>query len=135
MKIVIIEDDAAAADDIIKLLGKITQPVTAIKIVGSITEAESFFKSGHSTNLIFSNIKINGSNSFTIFKQVKINTPVIYYADDTAHAIEAYQSNAIGYMIKPLTRNAIADSVEIYKSLHEGFNKQGNHTNEFIASK
>jgi two-component system response regulator LytT len=125
----------AIADDIIKLLGKISHPVAAIKIIGSIIEAESFFKSGHSTNLIFSNIKINGSNSFAIFKQVKINTPVIYYADDTAHAIEAYQYNAIGYIVKPLTRNAIADSVEIYKSLHEGFNKQNNHTNEFIISK
>lgn len=122
MKIVIIEEDIAAATYILKLLEKLSFQQDGIKIIYSISEAENFFRSHHATNLIFCNVTIAGKSSFTIFKRIKINTPVIYYADNTAAAPEAYKYNGIGYMLKPLTKKTIAGSIEHYKLLRDGFN-------------
>jgi two-component system response regulator LytT len=118
------------ADDIIKLLGKISHSLASIKVIGSNTEAEFLLKSNHNTSLIFSNVILNGDSTFAIFKKNKVNTPVIYYADNASYAVDAYHYNAIGYMLKPLTKKAITDSIEIYKNLYDGFNKPGSALNE-----
>jgi len=122
MKVAIIEDEITTAEHLAKALAGLSYPVEIIIILTSITEAVNFFKSNYSTNLIYCNVKLGNDDSFNIFKRVKINVPVIYYADDNALAWEAYQYNAINFLLKPVTQQALINSVENYKTLQAGFN-------------
>jgi two-component system response regulator LytT len=135
MKVIIIDDDTEDAEYILKTLIKLSFPAEAIKILSSATRAQDFLRQ-NPANLIFCNIEIATVNCFDILEQAKINTPVIYYSDDVSSVIEAFKYNAIGYMLKPLTKKTITDSILVYKALRDGFNSAANYnTNADLPKK
>jgi two-component system response regulator LytT len=117
MKVVIVEPDAVTAEQLTKLLSKLSEQVE-IKVLFSLREANIFFKANHSIDLILSDISV-GVGAF--FKQKKINIPAIYYSANTNRAIEAFRYNGIDFIIKPFTKKNISASIEKYNALRNAF--------------
>ncbi len=59
--------------------------------------------------------------SFEIFKQVRLEVPVIFCTAYNQFALEAFKNNGIDYVLKPFTNIHIKDSVERYKKLRLNF--------------
>ncbi len=56
-------------------------------------------------------IQIADGLSFEIFKQVKIDAPVIFCTAYEQYAIEAFRSNGIDYILKPFEKDQLHLSV------------------------
>jgi DNA-binding LytR/AlgR family response regulator len=120
MNILIVEDEALAADRLEKILKEITPDITVLAKLGSIKESVKWLML-NTADLIFLDIQLSDGLSFSIFEQVTIQTPVIFTTAYDQYAIKAFQLNSVSYLLKPLRKNELAESLQKYKSLKSAF--------------
>ena len=126
MKVVIVEDEKMIAEDLANTLSQVGDRVEVVKILSSVTEAVHFFKTNHLPDLIFSDIQLGDGHSFDIFKQVKIDVPVIFCTAYNEYALEGFKNNGIDYILKPFTKKSIKSSLEKYNGLRARFSNGHN---------
>ena len=117
MKVVIIEDERITADDLIENLQDVKPNYTIVKILTSISEALAFFQLQPEIDLIFSDIQLGDGLSFDIFKQIKINVPIIFCTAYNEYALEAFKANGIDYILKPFSIDEIKKAVDKFELL------------------
>jgi len=121
MRIVVIEDEALIADDLIDMLQRIIPSVEIVAQIGSVQEGLSFFKEKPAIDLVFSDIHLGDGLSFQIFKEVNAPAPIIFCTAYDAYAIEAFKVNGIDYILKPFSEKNIRDALVGYNNLKETF--------------
>ena len=120
MNILIVEDEALAADRLEKILKEITPDINVLAKIGSIKESVKWLML-NSADLIFLDIQLSDGLSFSIFDQVSVQTPVIFTTAYDQYAIKAFQLNSVSYLLKPIRKNELAESLQKYKSLKSAF--------------
>ena len=102
MKVLIIEDERPSARRLQRMLEK--QGITVDEMLHSVEESIEWFASNEHPDLIFLDIQLADGISFDIFRQVEINTPVIFTTAYDEYAIKAFQLNSIDYLLKPILK-------------------------------
>jgi DNA-binding LytR/AlgR family response regulator len=120
MKVLIIEDEALAADRLEKLLKDITVDIEVLAKIGSVKESVKWLL-GNSADLIFLDIQLSDGLSFSIFERVTINTPVIFTTAYDQYAIKAFNLNSVSYLLKPIRKDELAGSLKKYQLLKSAF--------------
>jgi len=120
MKILIIEDEALAADKLEHMLKEVDSAINVLAKLGSIKESVKWLFQ-NTADLIFLDIQLSDGISFSIFEQVTINTPVIFTTAFDQYAIKAFQVNSISYLLKPIRKTDLADSLKKYQTLKSAF--------------
>lgn len=123
MKVVIIGDEKKIANDLALLISKIRPAYEVITILHSVKSAIEFFRHNKICNLVFSAMQLPDGLGFEIFRDKKIKTPVIYYANCDAYALQAFEANGIAYIVKPFQMGAIQSAIEKF----EAFTIRANH--------
>ncbi|GGD43761.1 DNA-binding response regulator [Emticicia aquatilis] len=116
MKIVIIEDEIAAANQLKFLLNQINTEYEIVAILESVQEAISWFSANGSPDLIFSDIQLADGISFEIYEQVKINAPIIFITAFDEYAIRAFKLNSVDYILKPLDIDSLSFAIEKFNN-------------------
>ncbi len=117
MRALIIEDETAAARNLVKILSEVAPHVTVLKILESIEESVKWFKSEPIPDVIFLDIHLSDGSAFLIFEQVEINVPVIFVTAYDQYALEAFKVNSIDYLLKPINAEAVRRALEKLKKL------------------
>jgi len=120
MNVLIVEDEALAADRLEKILKEITPDITVLAKLGSVKESVKWLML-NTADLIFLDIQLSDGLSFSIFDQVSIQTPIIFTTAYDQYAIKAFQLNSVSYLLKPIRKNELAESLQKYKSLKSAF--------------
>ena len=120
MNVLIIEDERFAADKLEQMLKEIDPSINILAKLGSIKESAKWLFQ-NSADLIFLDIQLSDGISFSIFDQVSINTPVIFTTAYDEYAIKAFQLNSISYLLKPIRKNDLAESIQKYRSLKSAY--------------
>ncbi|WP_183572409.1 LytR/AlgR family response regulator transcription factor [Mucilaginibacter sp. X5P1] len=107
MKVIIIEDEELAAERLTGMLMQLDPSLEVIDVIESVDDAVRRFSGGIQPDLVFMDIRLADGESFEIFDQVKINTPVIFVTAHDEHAIRAFQVNTIDYLLKPVEAAAL----------------------------
>lgn len=121
MKVAIIEDEKLAADRLEKMLAEVAPEVSVIAKLGSIKEAVKWL-SENSVEVLFLDIQLSDGLSFSIFDKMNINTPVIFTTAFDQYAVKAFQLNSIAYLLKPIRKSDLIESLQKYKSFKTAFN-------------
>ncbi len=116
----IIEDESLAADKLEKMLTEIDPSVTVTAKLGSIKDAVKWLMQNRA-DIIFLDIQLSDGISFSIFEQVAVNTPVIFTTAYDQYAVRAFRLNSIAYLLKPIRRSDLAESLNKYQSLRAAF--------------
>jgi len=116
----IIEDESLAADKLEKMLTEIDPSVTVTAKLGSIKDAVKWLIQNRA-DIIFLDIQLSDGISFSIFEQVAVNTPVIFTTAYDQYAVRAFQLNSIAYLLKPIRRSDLAESLNKYQWLRAAF--------------
>ena len=117
MKIVIIEDEQFTAEDLASTITELRSDYEVVKILSSIKEAKAYFSQHTDFNLIFSDIHLGDGLSFEIFKSVTLKVPVIFCTAYDNYAIDAFKANGIDYVLKPINKRSILESIEKFERL------------------
>jgi DNA-binding LytR/AlgR family response regulator len=120
MNVLIIEDESFAADKLERMLNEVDPSITILAKLGSIKESAKWLIK-NTADLIFLDIQLSDGISFSIFEQVSINTPVIFTTAYDEYAIKAFQLNSISYLLKPIRKNDLAESLQKYRNLKSAF--------------
>lgn len=116
MKIVIIEDEIVAKDN---LAGQIkeTEPDTEIlAVLSSVQESIRWFSENKSPDLVFMDIHLGDGISFSIFKNVEILCPVIFTTAYDEYSLRAFETNCIDYLLKPVTQDKLRRAIGKYRN-------------------
>lgn len=101
--ILIVEDEIPAAARLKSLLLEFLPEVQVSGPVSSVQEAVKVLKNER-FDLIFLDIHLSDGQSFEIFQEAEVSTPVIFITAYDQYALEAFKHNGIEYLLKPLKK-------------------------------
>lgn len=113
MKILIIEDEAAAAEQLLKLVQPAFPDATIEGPLDTVEDSISWLAEAEQhPDLIFMDIQLADGMSFDIFSEAEIHCPVIFTTAFDQHALKAFQHNGIEYLLKPIKTEAFEQAVQ-----------------------
>jgi DNA-binding LytR/AlgR family response regulator len=120
IKVLIIEDEVAASKRLQKMLAELMPDATVISVLVSIANAINWFNDNKQPDLVFADIHLADGSSFEIFKQVKIDCPVIFITAYDQYALQAFKHNSIHYLLKPVKKEELQEAIEKFRKTHAG---------------
>lgn len=129
MRILIIEDEIKTAKQLASIITEIDDTIFVIDNIVSIEHAVQWLKSNSHPNLIISDIQLADGLSFEIFKQVQLQSPIIFCTAYDEYMLEAFETNAISYLLKPITKNKVEKALEKFNNLKSTFQEDINQIN------
>ena len=112
MQLLIIEDEARAANQLQNLLKACEFDFDLLGIIDTVEDAVNWFQKNNTPNLIFMDIQLADGLSFEIFQKVKIEAPIIFTAAFDQYAIQAFKVNSIDYLLKPIQKNDMQAAID-----------------------
>lgn len=112
MTIVVIEDEVKTAKALGQLIKSIRPDAQILSYIQSIDGAVNYLTENDQPDLIFMDIQLADGLCFEIFKNVEVVSPVIFCTAFDDYAIEAFKSNGIDYILKPFSREDIANAIK-----------------------
>ncbi len=119
MKILIIEDENAAARRLEKLIGEIAPEASILDRLDSVEAAVLWLKNNPQPDLIMLDIHLADGSSFEIFQHVDVTAPIIFTTAFDEHALQAFKENTVDYLLKPIKVNELQAAIEKYKRLYQ----------------
>lgn len=122
MKILIIEDEPQTAN-MLKSIIRDQQPESQILAVLDSIEAVVNFLLPKTMlpDLIFMDIQLADGLSFEIFKRVEVTCPVIFCTAFDQYALQAFKTNGIDYLLKPVKEEDVAKAFSKIQNLKSTF--------------
>lgn len=117
MKVLIIEDEAAATRRLTKLIREIDSQIEIIDTLDSVTASINWLSSREHPDLIFMDIHLADGSSFEIFNFVEIKKPIVFITAFDQYAVQAFKVSAIDYLLKPIKNHELAQAIEKFKAL------------------
>lgn len=125
MKVFIIEDEIPAAEKIERFLHRYDETITIVGRAMSVKETVHWVQTDGDADLLLMDIQLTDGLSFDIFKEVSLDIPVIFTTAFNEYAIEAFKANGIDYLLKPITFEALTDSLDKFKNLKTRLSEPG----------
>lgn len=118
MNVLIIEDEAPAAEKLERYLHKYSPDIKVLDRLISVKDATAWLQNRQDElSLIFMDIQLTDGLSFQIFQQIDINKPVIFTTAFSEFALDAFKVNSIDYLLKPITFTDLSNSLKKLESL------------------
>jgi DNA-binding LytR/AlgR family response regulator len=117
MKVLIIEDEKLSAEHLVRMLDRVDKSIQVLAHYDSVKKSVLELKKGVECDLLFVDIHLGDGISFEIFKQVKLDLPIIFTTAFDEYAIQAFKLNSIDYLLKPIALEDLRNALEKYKRL------------------
>lgn len=112
MNYLIIEDEQHNAELLKSLVEKSDDTAKLSAILPTIQESVEWFKVHPQPDVIFMDIRLADGLSFEIFKQVNIQSPVIFTTAYDEYALQAFKVYGAAYLLKPIVREELKEALE-----------------------
>lgn len=112
MKVIILEDENRAVNHLKRLIHQVAPDIEVIAVFDTVREAVSYLEEEPALDLIFSDVQLADGLSFEIFSKVAVNCPIIFTTAYDTYAIEAFNTNGIDYLLKPIEEDRLRQAME-----------------------
>ncbi len=112
MRVLIIEDEESAVEQLKNMLPQLVEHPQIIGIIDSIEDAVDYLSLHSDIDLIFLDIHLSDGLSFEIFKEIEVDIPVIFITAYNQYAIQAFEVNSIDYLLKPVKKEKLEKALE-----------------------
>ncbi|MEL6123863.1 MAG: LytTR family DNA-binding domain-containing protein [Bacteroidota bacterium] len=124
MKVIIIEDEYYAAEKLKKQLHAIDPKIEVIAVIESGEGVLNFFSTPPPHDLILSDIHLADGLCFPVLARLELDAPIIFTTAYDKYALEAFETNGIDYLLKPIHPERLAQAIEKFQSLKSGPSQQ-----------
>lgn len=114
MKYIIIEDEQLAAKRLRELMATIRPNYEFVTKFDSV-EGATISLPVLQYDLILMDIQLADGNSFDIFDQITLKTPVIFTTAYDEYAIKAFKTNSVDYLLKPIDEKDLTKAIEKFE--------------------
>ena len=117
MKALLVEDETAAAVNLIALLHEVDPNVMVVATLESVTDTIRWLSDHAQPDLIFMDIHLADGDAFKIFERIDVVSPVVFTTAYDKYALEAFKVNSIDYLLKPIKRNDLIRALDKFRRL------------------
>lgn len=132
MKIIIIEDEALAAERLEKLILRCDSSIEILATLSSVEEATAWISTHEAPDLGFFDIELSDGTSFDIADEVSVEFPVIFTTSYDQYAIDAFSLKSIDYLLKPIRYERLEKAIRKYQDWRAGPAPELNGLREII---
>jgi len=118
MQVLIIEDEAPAANRLAVLLQRISNEINVVQKLDSVEASVNYLQSASNIDLIFMDIQLADGLSFDIFQRTTVTTPVIFTTAFDQYTLKAFKVNSIDYLLKPIDEAELNCAVDKYRRFY-----------------
>ncbi|MDR1416033.1 MAG: LytTR family DNA-binding domain-containing protein [Prevotellaceae bacterium] len=111
MKVLIVEDETVACDNLINMLTDINPSIEIAGNTESISQTVRWLQTCAAPDLILMDIRLSDGSAFAIFDHIQVETPIIFTTAYDEYAIEAFKVNSIDYLLKPIKAEELKASL------------------------
>lgn len=104
------------------LLQEIEPDLEILDSLDSVETSVAWLSDHEHPDIIFMDIQLSDGLSFEIFKQVDVNSFVIFTTAYDEYAIQAFKVNSIDYLLKPIRHNDLKRAIEKSKEFFRRMN-------------
>ncbi len=112
MNVLILEDENRAANHLLRLIVAAAPDMKVTATVETVREAIEYLKTNPPVSLIFSDVQLADGLSFEVFRQVQVQCPIIFTTAYDTYAIEAFNTNGIDYLLKPIDEDRLKQAIQ-----------------------
>lgn len=112
MRVLIVDDERPALDELAWLLERDPR-ITTVRATDSAAEALRILQEG-STDAVFLDIHMPGLSGLDlaqVLSRFKEPLPVVFVTAHDGHAVEAFELQAVDYLLKPVREERLAEAV------------------------
>jgi two-component system response regulator LytT len=115
MKILIVEDETAAYENLVDIIAEIDPSIQIAGNTESVSQTIQWLQTNQIPDLIFMDIHLSDGSAFSIFNNLKVETPVVFTTAYDEYAIEAFKVNCIDYLLKPIKLEEMERALDKFK--------------------
>ena len=130
IKVVLIEDEIPAQRLLKETLQEVNFETEVVVCLNSIKSAVKWFQNNPHPEIVLLDIQLSDGLSFEIFKQVNIESSIIFTTAFDEYAIQAFKVNSIDYLLKPIEKDELQTAFEKYDQYNTPFIQEKNSTIE-----
>ena len=119
LRVLIVEDERAAALTLQHMLHECRPTAEVLAQLDSVRGTERWLSQHAAPDLIFMDINLADGTCFELFKRITVPSPVIFTTAYDQHALEAFRSNGIDYLLKPLELPDLQRSLAKFEGLRQ----------------
>lgn len=115
MKVLIVEDETAASENLIAMLHEIDSEVEVLKVLESVQQTVRWISANPAPDLIFMDIHLSDGSAFTLFQEVEVKSPIVFTTAYDQYALDAFAVNSIDYLLKPIKTTELQRALDKFK--------------------
>ena len=116
MRVVIVEDETAASENLIEMLHELEPDLEVLCVLESVQQTVHWLSEHEQPDLFFMDIHLSDASAFTIFDQIEVKVPIVFTTAYDQYAIDAFQVNSIDYLLKPIKMSHLKRALDKYHS-------------------
>lgn len=132
MKVLIIEDEAVAAQRLQILLNDYDSSIQVLGCLDSIEESVAWLQQHEHPDILLLDIQLADGFSFEILKRTNFKKPVIFTTAYNSYALEAFRYFSIDYLLKPVSFESLKTALDKFRLIT---NINVDYSNLFTALK
>jgi DNA-binding LytR/AlgR family response regulator len=117
MTILIVEDEELAIKRLKKIITAIEPDIQIAGITHSVKATVDWLKNNPSPSLILMDVELTDGQSFDVFEQIKVNSPVIFITSYDEHALKAFKVSSIDYLLKPIEKEDLESALRKHSEM------------------
>ena len=115
MKVLIVEDETAASENLIAMLQEIDPGIEVLKVLESVQQTVRWLTNNPAPDLIFMDIHLSDGSAFTLFQEMEVTVPIVFTTAYDQYALDAFTVNSIDYLLKPIKTSELERALEKFK--------------------
>jgi len=124
MNVLIIEDEARSARELAGIIAEIDPEIQVVAVLVSVEQSLTWLNKNPHPDLIFSDIQLADGLSFDIYEAIKITCPIIFCTAFDEYLMNAFDTNAISYLLKPINKAKVQKALDKLNTLQHSFKQE-----------
>ncbi|HEX8658997.1 MAG TPA: LytTR family DNA-binding domain-containing protein [Hymenobacter sp.] len=125
MRVLIIEDEPLASDQLRDLLRAYSPAINVLDVLESGADALRWLGQHQPPDLIFSDIELTDGSVFRVFEEITVPCPVIFATAYDQFVLRAFRENGIAYLLKPFGYQEVSEALQKFERLRSSFTRFG----------
>ncbi len=121
MRVLIVEDEQLAVEKLSRTIHEVDKNIQIVGQTDGIETTVQWLQDNLEPDLIFLDIELSDGQSFEIFNQTVVNSAVIFTTSYDEYAIQAFKVNSIDYLLKPIKKDDLRQSLEKYAQMKQKY--------------
>ena len=115
MRVLIIEDETAASENLIAMLQEIDSEIEVLQVLESVQQTVRWLSGNPAPDLIFMDIHLSDGSAFTLFQEMEVTVPIVFTTAYDQYALDAFTVNSVDYLLKPIKTSELTRALDKFK--------------------